>query len=110
MSWMSREQDDRIDIRGIVFEWYPPKAQSNLKKHKVSFQEASTIFGDGNILELPDREHSAEELRSIGIGRSDKGRLLFVNFTVRRDRVRIISARQAESWERREYENTNRHE
>ena len=107
---MSREQDDRIDIRGIVFEWYPPKAQSNLKKHKVSFQEASTIFGDGNILELPDREHSAEELRSIGIGRSDKGRLLFVNFTVRRDRVRIISARQAESWERREYEIANRHE
>jgi uncharacterized DUF497 family protein len=110
MSRMSREHDDRIDTRGIVFEWYPPKAQSNLKKHKVSFQEASTIFGDRNILELPDREHSAEELRFIGIGRSDWARLLFVNYTVRRDRVRIISARQAESWERREYEIANRHE
>ncbi len=41
---MIPEQDDRIDIRGIVFEWYPPKAQSNLKKHKVSFEEASTVL------------------------------------------------------------------
>lgn len=107
---MSREHDDRIDIRGIVFEWYPPKAQSNLEKHKVSFQEASTIFGDKNLLELPDREHSEEELRFIGVGRSDRDRLLFVNFTVRRYKVRIISARQARSWERREYEIANRYE
>lgn len=107
---MSSEHDDRIDIRGIVFEWYPPKAQGNLKKHKVSFQEASTIFGDKNILELPDREHSEGELRFIGIGRSHRGRLLFVNFTIRGDRVRIISARQAESWEGREYEIANRNE
>lgn len=107
---MSREHDDRIDIRAIVFEWYPPKAQSNLEKHKVSFQEASTIFGDKNILELPDREHSEEELRFIGIGRSDRGRLLFVNFTVRGDRFRIISARQAHPWERREYEIADRYE
>ena len=107
---MSREHDDRIDIRGIVFEWYPPKAQRNLKKHKVSFQEASTIFGDRNILEPPDSEHSEGELRFIGIGRSDRDRLLFVNFTVRGDKVRIISARQAQSWERREYEIANRYE
>ena len=107
---MSREHDDRIDTRGIVFEWYPPKAQSNLKKHKVSFQEASTIFGDKNILELPDGEHSEEELRFIGVGRSDRDCLLFANFTVCGDRVRIISAGQAQSWERREYEIANRHE
>ena len=107
---MSREDDPRLDIRGMVFEWYPPKARSNLKKHKVSFQEASTIFGDKKMLELPDREHSEEELRSIGVGRSDRDRLLFVNFTVHDDGVRIISARQAEPWERREYEIANRHE
>ena len=107
---MSREHDDRIDIRGIVFEWYPPKAVSNLKKHKVSFQEASTIFGDKNILDLPDREHSEEELRFIGIGRSDRDRVLFVNFAIRDERIRIISARKAESWERREYEVANRYE
>jgi uncharacterized DUF497 family protein len=107
---MSRKQDDRLDNRGIRFEWYPPKAQSNLRKHKVSFQEASTIFADKNLLEPPDREHSEEELRFIGIGRSDQDRLLFVNFTVRRDKVRIISARQAQSWERSEYEIANRYE
>jgi uncharacterized DUF497 family protein len=107
---MSRDHDDRIDIREIVFEWYPPKAQSNLEKHKVSFEEASTIFGDEKLLELPDREHSEEELRFIGVGRSDRDRLLFVNFTVRSEKVRIISARQAESWERREYEIANRYE
>ena len=107
---MSREHDDRVDIRRIIFEWYPPKAQSNLEKHNVSFQEASTIFGDKNLLELPDREHSEEELRFIGVGRSDRDRLLFVNFTVRDDKVRIISARQAQSWERREHEIANRYE
>ena len=99
---MSRKHDDRIDIRGIEFEWYPPKAESNLEKHKVSFQETSTIFGDKKLLELPDREHSEEEIRFIGIGRSDRDRLLFVNFTVRSDKVRIISTRKAQSWERRE--------
>jgi hypothetical protein len=62
------------------------------------------------MLELPDREHSEEELRFIGIGRSDRDHLLFVNFTVRIRKIRIISARQAESWERREYEIANRHE
>jgi hypothetical protein len=107
---MSREHEDRIDIRGIVFEWYPPKAQSNLEKHGVSFEEASTIFGDKNLLEMPDREHSEEELRFIGVGRSDRSRLLFVNFTVRSDKVRIISARQAQSWERSEYEIASRYE
>jgi uncharacterized DUF497 family protein len=107
---MSRENDDRIDLLGIVFEWYPPKERSNLEKHKVSFQEASTIFADRNILELPDREHSEEELRFIGIGRSDRDRLLFVNFTARSHRIRIISARRVQSWERREYESANRYE
>jgi len=109
---MDSDQGDRDNdgLRKLDFEWYPPKAQSNLKKHKVSFQEASTVFRDKKLLELPDREHSEEELRFIGVGRSDQDRLLFVNFTVRGDKVRIISARQAESWERREYEIANRYE
>jgi|SRR5208282_6759925 len=107
---MSCEQDDRVDIRGIVFEWYPPKAQSNQEKHKVSSPEASTIFGDKKLLELRDCEHSEEEFRFIGIGRSDQGRLLFVNITDRSQRIGIISARKAKSWERREYEIANRYE
>lgn len=109
---MDSNQGDRDDssLKELDFEWYPPKAQSNLKKHKVSFQEASTIFADKNRLELLDREHNEGELRFIGIGRSDRDRLLFVNFTERGDKLRIISARLVESWERREYEIANRHE
>jgi uncharacterized DUF497 family protein len=107
---MSRERDDRLDIRGIVFEWYPPKAEINLKKHKVSFQEASTIFGDKRLWEAPDLEHSGEEFRYIGIGQSEGGRVLLVNFTVRSEKIRIISAREAEAWEKREYEIAKRDE
>jgi len=107
---MAQDDDDRIDIRGIPFDWFPPKARSNRKKHGVSFEEAKTVFGDKRILDFPDCVHSEDELRFIGIGRSDRNRLLFVNFTIRGDRVRIISARQAEPWERREYERANRHE
>jgi uncharacterized DUF497 family protein len=51
---MSREPDDgdRSDISSLEFEWYPPKAVSNLKKHRVSFEEASTIFGDKKVVDL----------------------------------------------------------
>ena len=108
---MSRKRDiGRIGVGKIEFEWYPPKAQSNLKKHGVSFQEASTVFDDKDLLDLQDGEHSGEELRYIGIGRSASNRILFVNFTERGERIRIISARRAEPWERREYEITNRNE
>jgi len=99
-----RKSDDRIDTSGIEFEWYPPKADSNLKNHRVSFEEACTVFGDKQLLGLPDTEHSEEEMRFISIGRSENGRILFVNFTMRGDRIRIISARLAERWERSEYE------
>jgi len=98
---------DRADIRGIQFEWYPPKAESNLKKHGVSFEEAETVFGDKRILDSPDTEHSEDEFRYIGIGKSEFGRLLFVNFTMRGESIRIISARLAESWERSEYESAD---
>jgi uncharacterized DUF497 family protein len=107
MPRMSREHDDRIDIREIDFRWHPLKALSNLKKHGVSFEEAKTVFGDKQILDVPDTEHSEEELRFIAIGRSEQGRLLFVNFTEAGATIRIISARPAEPWERREYEVAN---
>jgi len=103
---MGFEQDasDREDITALEFEWYTRKAEANLKKHKVSFDEAKTIFGDKKHLEIPDREHSYEELRYLAIGRSEKGRLLTIVFTERGAKLRLISARLAEPWERREYE------
>jgi uncharacterized DUF497 family protein len=104
---LDHDREDEIDISGIEFEWYPPKASSNLKKHGVSFEEACTVFGDKRLLDFPDNQHDEDERRYIGIGSSNMGRLLFVNFTTRGDRIRIISARLAERWERKEYEAAN---
>jgi len=99
--------EGRGHFEGIDFEWYPPKAVANLKKHKVSFEEAMTIFGDEKVLFVPDREHSQDEERNLAIGRSSHGQLLTMCFTEREERLRIISARHAERWERREYEIAN---
>ncbi len=88
----------------MEFEWDPTKAESNLKKHGVSFSEASTVFDDllADIYEDPD--HADGEFRFVTIGMSSKARILVVSFVERRERVRIISAREATKKERRGYE------
>jgi uncharacterized protein len=99
--------NERDDFESLEFEWHPLKAEANLKKHGVSFEEARTIFGDKRVLVVPDREHSFDEIRSIAIGQSENGRLLVMAFTDRDERIRVISARAAGRWERREYERAN---
>ena len=79
----------------IQFEWDPHKAARNLDKHKVSFDEAKTVFRDRMLISLVDEEHSIDEERYITIGMSARGRLLLVAPTVRGGQVRIISARKA---------------
>jgi len=89
----------------LKFEWDPEKAASNLTKHRVSFDEASTVFADPLAKLFYDADHSAEETREILVGHSILDRLLLVSFTERgRDVVRIISARVATRKERRAYE------
>jgi len=89
----------------LRFEWDLDKAASNLKKHRVGFDEASTAFGDPLGKIFFDEAHSAGEVREILIGHSIAGRLLLVSFTERgRDRVRIISARLATRKEHKDYE------
>ncbi len=102
-----RERREQEETGGVEFEWHPAKAAENLKKHKVSFDEAKTIFGDKDHLEVPDREHSFDEFRYLAIGRSRQGRILTLVFAERGFKLRLISARIAEPWERREYENAN---
>jgi uncharacterized DUF497 family protein len=106
---MDLDQGDRDDgnLSGLDFEWFPLKAAANLKKHAVSFDEAKTIFGDKKHLVVPDRVHSYEEERYLALGRSDQGRLITLCFTERDSRLRLISARLMEPWERREYEIAN---
>jgi hypothetical protein len=88
----------------LLFEWDPEKAQSNLEKHGVTFDEASTAFHDPLSLTVSDPLHSDEEDRFVLIGCSHQDRLLVVVHTDRGNRVRLISARLATRKERRDYE------
>ena len=88
----------------LNFEWDANKAKSNLGKHGVSFEEASTVFGDPRSMTIPDPVHSELENRLITAGTSHRGKLLVVVHTERGDNIRIISARGASRRERRNYE------
>lgn len=87
------------------FEWDDEKAQSNLKKHGVSFEEAATIFNDPRIATISDPDHSEDEERYVSIGMSVIMRLLSVIHTFRKERNRLISARKATKAEKKNYEN-----
>jgi uncharacterized DUF497 family protein len=88
----------------VTVEWDPVKAQTNLKKHQVSFEEASTVFDDPLFITFLDVEHSFEEERYITLGLSKAKRLLLTAHTERDEVIRIISARKATKNERRFYE------
>jgi len=89
---------------GYNFEWDPKKAERNRKKHGVSFEEAVTVFADPLSLNMSDPDHSESEQRFIVMGQSDRYRLLVVCYVEIKEKTRIISARQATSSERRNYE------
>jgi hypothetical protein len=88
----------------LAFEWDERKAKQNLKKHGVSFEEVSTVFGDPLSRTIHDPLHSEEEDRFVTLGESQRRRLLVVAFTDRDDKIRIISARVASRAERKDYE------
>lgn len=83
------------------FEWDEEKAEINKKKHGISFETAAKVFLDEDRLEIYDEAHSLEEERFITIGRA--GDVLFVVYTVRTPKIRLISARLAVPKERRLY-------
>jgi uncharacterized DUF497 family protein len=89
---------------GLLFEWDEEKSRSNLRKHGVSFEEASTVFGDLLSVTIDDPQHSTREQRWVTLGHSAKHRLLTVVHTDRGGRIRIISARMAMRSERETYE------
>ncbi len=88
----------------MKFEWDPRKADSNLKKHGVSFQEAASVFGDALSITYPYPNHSVTEHRFITVGMSQSGKVLMVAHTDRGDKIRVISARKTTQKERRYYE------
>jgi uncharacterized DUF497 family protein len=86
------------------FEWDKAKAETNKRKHGISFEEAASVFADPLAAIFPDPEHSDDEVREIIVGLSARNRLLVVSFTERSDVIRIISARKATKRERKDYE------
>ena len=89
----------------LTFEWDDRKNRANVKKHRVSFDEAETVFKDENALQYFDPDHSTGEDRFILLGLSTKLRTLVVCHCFRKSElvVRIISARRANKSEGRAY-------
>jgi len=93
----------------LIFEWDTRKAQTNLRKHKVSFEEAKTVFSDPLLITFPNEYHSESEDRYISIGSSARGKTLLVVHTEHEEApdvivIRIINCRKATALEQRIYE------
>ncbi|HEX6747163.1 MAG TPA: BrnT family toxin [Longimicrobium sp.] len=88
----------------IDVEWDPEKAEWNLRKHGVSFDEARSVLEDPLSFTVFDEDHSEAEDRELLLGRSVADRLLIVSITIRGERIRIISAREMTPREKRRYE------
>ncbi|MBI5729787.1 MAG: BrnT family toxin [Ignavibacteriales bacterium] len=88
----------------LYFDWNEEKANRNWRNHKVSFEEAKTVFNDPLSVTIGDPGHSIQENRYLDIGRSSRGRVLVVVYTEKEKAIRIISSRLATRKEREEYE------
>ena len=88
----------------LIFEWDEKKAEQNIRKHSVSFEEAATVFSDPFSITIYDPLHSKDENRFVILGMSKNNRLLVVVHTERGDKIRIISARKVTKKEGRQYE------
>jgi len=91
----------------VEFEWDPEKAAANIRRRRVSFNEAATVLEDPLSTTFPNEAHSEDEMRFVTVGVSQRGRLLVVAHTERNDTIRIISARRATRRERAFYEQDN---
>ena len=88
----------------MEFEWDENKAEANLSKHGVSFDEAKTVFDDPLYIDFYDPDHSDDEDRYIIIGESQQRRLLIVSYRERDHKTRLINAREVTRREREDYE------
>jgi uncharacterized DUF497 family protein len=88
----------------MKFVWDNNKAEANLKKHKIAFECAASVFGDPLAITFRDPDHSTGENRYLTFGLSHNGQLLILAHSYRNESVRIISARRATRAERKIYE------
>ena len=96
-----------IDSNNIIgFEWDKGNIDKNYKKHDVAFWESEEIFSNQPLLVKSDKKHSTVgEIRYYALGQTNESRLLFISFTVRANKIRIISARPMNQKERNIYQN-----
>jgi len=98
-------EDEVIDFDSIVgFDWDDGNKQKNWEKHQVDFRECEEVFFNQPLLIKEDLKHSSQEKRFFVLGRSDIGRTLFLVFTLRNNKIRVISARDQSKKERKIYE------
>jgi uncharacterized DUF497 family protein len=98
--------DVAFQLQGVLFEWDENKAQANIQKHGVTFEEAAEVFFDP-FYQTGDASVDESEERDFIIGYTFSQRLLLAVYTERDDRTRIISARPATRAERKVYEEAN---
>ena len=92
-------------FKGIVgFQWDEGNIDKNYRKHGVHWTECEEVFFNDPLVVKPDVKHSKKEERFYALGKTNGGRLLFVVFTIRGDKIRVISARDMNKKERRIYE------
>lgn len=94
----------RIIPQPIAFEWDKGNLNKNLLKHNVTNQEAEEVFSNEPFIVAEDKKHSGKEKRFQGLGKTNKQRKIFLSFTIRENRVRIISIRDMNKKEEIEYE------
>jgi len=92
-------------MKELEFSWGPAKAKANLRKHRISFEEAVPVFSDENALVIPDPDHSDDEQRFVLLGLSWSLRILVVCHCYREDlnTIRLFSARKATKTESKQY-------
>ena len=88
----------------LDFEWDEAKAIANLKKNRISFETAKTVFADPFSITVNDPKHSIDERRFVDIGTAANGKVLIVSYTQRGEKIRIISCRKSTKSERKIYE------
>ncbi len=99
---------NELPLNCIGFDWDKENLSKNWEKHGVGFWECEEIFFNQPLLLADDTRHSREERRFYAIGRSDSERPLFLAFTVRHRKTRVISARDMSRKERSEYKNAEK--
>ena len=88
----------------VSFDWDKANINKNWEKHKVNYKEAEEIFVNKPLKTFRDKKHSEKELRLTALGITNKKRMLYVSFTIRNNKIRIISVRDQSRKERRLYE------